>query len=417
MKSTQVLVTIGFPCLLVLIQPTAHAQQTNPRATVGAYYFDGWNNRRLGETGYPLLETKYADRKPVWGWKDDTVEIMQKQIDYCADHGVAFWAFDWYYAEGQNKTTPLNNALELYLKAPNVQRLKFCLLVANHPGFRIGPKDWDACCDKWIELFQKPSHLRVDDQPLLIFFSPDELQRAFGGVEGVRKTLDLLRAKAKQAGLPGVSVAACANSAQNLADFSRSGYTFLTGYNYNGGWMNGGGSQPFRKLMQDSEKIFEQFAQTSPLPYIPVITAGWDRRPLEEDKLPPEKRSVWYPDRTPSLVEEFVRLGVRWLDKHPDKATSQRLLLIYAWNENGEGVSEGRHDDQPFLREVALAQGPDEHGDGQSDCPGAARIHGGLSVEVLPGMGGKLAAIAPRFHRPRFSVMSITCHCLPYTGP
>ena len=179
-----------------------------------------------------LLETEFADRKPLWGWKDDTVEIMQKQIDYCADHGIAFWAFDWYYPEGKTKTTPLNNALELYLKAPNCQRLKFCLLVANHAGFRIGPKDWDACCDKWIELFQKPTHLRLDGQPLLIVFSPDELQKAFGGVEGVRKALDSLRAKAKKAGLPGVAVAACTVPGKHLADLARSGYTILTGYNY-----------------------------------------------------------------------------------------------------------------------------------------------------------------------------------------
>jgi hypothetical protein len=54
---------------------------------------------------------------------------------------------------------------------------------------------------------------------------------------------------------------------------------------------------------------------------VPVITAGWDRRPWEQGQLSPEKMSVWYPDRTPKLVEEFVQLGVRWMDKHPDKAT------------------------------------------------------------------------------------------------
>ena len=194
------------------------------------------------------------------------MEIMQKQIDYCADHGIAFWAFDWYYPEGKTKTTPLNNALDLYLKAPNCQRLKFCLLVANHGGFRIGPKDWDACCEKWIELFQKPTHLRLDGQPLLIFFSPDELQKAFGGVEGVRKALDSLRAKAKKAGLPGVSIAACTGPGEHLADLARSGYTLLTGYNYPLGWLNGGGSQPFRKLIEGSERIFNQFAETDATP-------------------------------------------------------------------------------------------------------------------------------------------------------
>jgi hypothetical protein len=60
-----------------------------------------------------LLKTEFADRKPVWGWKDDTVEIMQRQIDYCADHGIAFWSFCWYYPEGETKTTPRNNALRI----------------------------------------------------------------------------------------------------------------------------------------------------------------------------------------------------------------------------------------------------------------------------------------------------------------
>ena len=168
----------GLACLVALIPPMAQAEQPKPRAMVGAYYFDGWSGKTEDMHLPKLLQTKYADRKPLWGWKADTVEIMQKQIDYCADHDIAFWAFDWYYPEGEDKTTPLNNALGLYLKAPNCQRLKFCLLVANQAGFRIGPKDWDACCQRWIELFQQPTHLRLDGQPLLIFFSPEELKQA-----------------------------------------------------------------------------------------------------------------------------------------------------------------------------------------------------------------------------------------------
>jgi hypothetical protein len=325
-------------CVWLAVFPAiAYAQGAKPKATVGAYYFDGWSGKTDKIHLPKLLQTEFADRKPVWGWYDDTVEIMQKQIDYCADHDIAFWAFDWYYPGGKTKTNPRNNALDLYFKASNRQRLKFCLLVVNHKGYDIGPNNWDACCDRWIELFQNPSHLRWDGQPLLIFFSPAELQKAFGSVEGVRMAFDSLRAKAKKAGLPGVSIVACTGPGKHLADLARSGYTLLTGYNYSGGWMNGGGSQPFKKLIEGSERIFNQFAEQSPLPYVPVITAGWDRRPWEKDKLAPEKMSTWYPDRTPKLVEEFVRVGVRWLDKHPDKATPQRLLLIYAWNENGEG--------------------------------------------------------------------------------
>jgi len=331
-------------------EPAASAPKS--KALVGAYYFDGWT----GDVA-PLLKTEFACRQPVWGWKDDTVEIMQRQINYCADHCINFWAFDWYYPEAANKETPLNNALNLFLKAPNRDRMKFCLLVANHEGFRIGPKDWDACCNIWIDLFRKPTHLTLDGRPLLIFFAPQELDKAFGGVEGVKRAFDTLQAKAKQAGLPGVSIAACTEPGGHLNDLARSGYTLLTGYNYNNGWMNGVGQKPFRDLIESSRKTFDVFAKTTPLPFVPVVTIGWDRRPWERDSLPPQKQSVWYPDRTPQLVEEFVKLGVQWLDEHPQKTTPQRLLLLYAWNENGEGgyLTPTRADGTSYLEAVRRA--------------------------------------------------------------
>jgi len=69
-----------------------------------------------------------------------------------------------------------------------------------------------------------------------------------------------------------------------------------------------------------------------------------------------------YPDRTPKLVEEFVKAGVRWLDKHPDKATPQRLLLIYAWNENGEGgyLTPTVKDGTEYLKAVQRGVGGDK---------------------------------------------------------
>jgi hypothetical protein len=163
--STSPIARIGswIAILACLIIPAAvRAEQPKMRATVGAYYFDGWSGKTEAMHLPKLLQTKYADRKPRWGWRADTVEIMQQQIDYCADHGIAFWAFGWYYPEGKDKTTPLNNALDLFLKAPNRQRMKFCLLVANHAGFRIRPKDWDACCEKWIERWRQPAVPKAD---------------------------------------------------------------------------------------------------------------------------------------------------------------------------------------------------------------------------------------------------------------
>ena len=124
--------SIAFICLAALIPATVHAQGAKPKATVGAYYFDGWNGVTSQHHITKLLKTEFADRKPVWGWKADTVEIMQKQIDYCADHDIAFWAFDWYYPEGETKTTPLNNALGLLLEGPELPAIEV-LLAGGEP--------------------------------------------------------------------------------------------------------------------------------------------------------------------------------------------------------------------------------------------------------------------------------------------
>ena len=88
---------------------------------------------------------EFADREPVWGWRDDRLEIMERQIDLAADHGIAFFAFCWYWHpdEKQVRDDPKHTGLKLFLKAKNNHRMKFCLLVANHAGFLIsGPDDW-----------------------------------------------------------------------------------------------------------------------------------------------------------------------------------------------------------------------------------------------------------------------------------
>lgn len=317
------------------------AQSTNGAGKVcaGAYYFDGW-------TGSwhltPRLQEEFADREPVWGWRDDSLPVVEQQIDCAADHGLGFFAFDWYWPEGANKQTPLNTGLELYLKAKNKQRLQFCLMVANHGGFHIGPGDWDKVTEVWVRLFKEPTHLKVDGKPLLIFFSPRELRQAFGSSAAVKAAFEQLGVKARVAGLAGVCVAACAtpgpeNKWDDLAELKAQGYACLTGYNYHGYPAKGPDKiQPFARMMEGHQDLWNRFAAKSPLPYMPVVTVGWDKRPWE-DPAKTNTHAVYYPDRTPVQVADFVGRAIRWMDEHPDKTTQERILLLYAWNENGEG--------------------------------------------------------------------------------
>jgi len=39
---------------------------------------------------------KFSDREPIWGWRDDSLKIVERQIDLAAHHGIAFFAFCWH---------------------------------------------------------------------------------------------------------------------------------------------------------------------------------------------------------------------------------------------------------------------------------------------------------------------------------
>ncbi len=330
-------VPVSFVVSLFFATALFAAEAADESVCAGAYYFHGWSGKTNESHLTKLLLNEYSDRQPVWGWTVDSVEKIGREIDYCADHGLKFWSFCW-YLPGTDHTAALNEALDLYLKSPNRGRMKFCLLVANHGSMQITPQNWDDCSKIWLALFKQPTHLTVDGKPLLIIFSPHDLIQSFGGPEKVREAFDRLRADARAAGLPGVSFAACAGETPALLDKLQScGYDVFTGYNYSFGWLNGGGEKPFQELIDKGEQTWNAIASASPLPYMPVATIGWDRRPWEIGVYPPEKMSVWYADRTPQKVEEFIRRGAKWINNHSDRATKEKLLIIYAWNELGEG--------------------------------------------------------------------------------
>jgi hypothetical protein len=297
------------------------------RAQVGAYYFEYWPLDVR-----PRMLKEFPDREPIWGWKEDTVEIMEQQIDLAADHGMTYFAFDWYWFDnGQAinaqkiKESPLHAGLELYLRARNNHRLKFCLLVANHQGYEIkGTDAWKQAADYWMPYFKHPQCLTIDGKPAIIIFL---------GAGGDKAGFEYMQAAARKAGLPGVAIIGCWN---NLSP-REMGFTHFTQYNeVPGGENEKAEEHSFTELVQYMEKKIDEGGSPEQ-PYIPCVMAGWDRRPREnEDK--PGKHFCWYfTERTPKAFQDHLQYAVNWLDKHPDEATAERLVIIYAWNELGEG--------------------------------------------------------------------------------
>jgi hypothetical protein len=324
--------------LFLLVNFTQVVLAQSPR--LGAYYFDGWTGRTPWHLTTALVDS-FPEREPRWGWLTSTPAAVYEQIDVAADAGLSFFSFCWYYPEGDQRgfrENPHNHALGLYLRAPNRARLDFCLLVANHAGSTIGPQDWPVVSRYWLDLFKNPQYVRANGKPLLIFFTAGTLVKKFGTPDAVRQALDSLRTVAKAEGLPGVTIAVATGSdAASLRTAQACGFDVLTGYNYHGAGFRSNQKQvPIDSLRTGTRRVWDGFRRV-PQPYIPVVTLHWDPRPWAS-----QNQSYATSPRYLGFSSESVYRGVRdaldWLRTHPDRTVPERLALIYAWNEYGEGA-------------------------------------------------------------------------------
>ena len=304
--------------------------RARPAVTVGVYYFDGWNYKNSHLTRE--LATRFAYRKPVWGWYDNTGAIMREEINVAADHDIAFFAFEWF-----DKTVANNNALHLFLKAPNRDRMKFCLSICSD----ITRKRWENISGRILAYLKQPTYLRLRGQPLLILSNPGGLGamlRNFGGVGALRNAFAQLRAKARKEGAAGIQIAGTSwpPVRDELGRFVRAGYNEVTDTGYRpvryDAMVLHSRSRPFSDLIASSRRKFNSFVG-APLLYIPVITVGCDHRGTNDFRT-----SDWF-RRTPYGLERFVRMGVRWIYHfhYGSPSPAARVLMLGAWNAYGSG--------------------------------------------------------------------------------
>lgn len=310
-----------------------HGQQ------IGAYYFDGWT----GTYPYHItqsLKDSFTEREPIWGWVTSTQEIVDTQIKLAEETGLSFFSFCWYYSgERKYKTEPLNHALNCYINSKERKKLKYCLLIANHKGFEIGPKDWPIVTNEWITDFKSKSYLKVNKWPLIIFLSPSSLVAQFGSPEGVKMAFNALKLKAKSNGLKGVTIAACiAPEKDKIILAENCGFDMLTGYNYYGAGFTYKNQQiPIENLQKAEYEIWDKFSQLTKLKYIPVTTLNWDPRPWANRSNNYSTRP-YYVGFSPESIYQSVLQCEEWIHHNPEKITKEKLAILYAWNEYGEGA-------------------------------------------------------------------------------
>lgn len=305
-----------------------------PLVKLGAYYFGGWYE---GSNHIkPALVNDYPERRPIGGWVTNTPEAMKAQIDLAADAGLYFFSFCWYFnTQDLSENRPANNVITLFKNAPNKKRLKFCFLVANHDGYRINPQNWPTLKEHWKNAFKDSAYLRVDGKPLIIFFDPSNLVVNFGGVTALNTVLTNFRDEVKTLGLPGVVIAACPTpSTSGISGAVAAGFDALTGYNYHSSGFSPDLATPIHNMTAtESNMIWPRFINSG-VYHIPVSTLNWDVRPWSTTP----HTEKYYTGFGKNSVENSVKAIKKWILDNPSTATKEKLGILYAWNEYGEGA-------------------------------------------------------------------------------
>ena len=348
--------------------------------TVACYYFGnyhpgdprntknkgkGWSEWELLKAARPRFPRQAQSKVPLWGYEDESKpKVMAEKIAAAADHGIDVFIFDWYqYDDGPFLDRPLDRG---FLKAKNIDRLKFALMWANHdwldimparrgvkppllyPG-TVTPETFEKIGDLVIKTyFLHPSYWRIDGRPYFSFYELTKLLDGFGSVAATRAALDRFRAKAVAAGLPGLHLNAvvwgqpilpgertpvdAAKLVKELGFDSVTSYVWIhhvvlpeqaTDYN----WVR----DAYFKYWSEAERKFA-------VPYYPNITMGWDSSPrCHPDD---EFGNFGYPfmntmsGNTPERFKEALALTKQRMLADPQ---SPRILNINAWNEWTEG--------------------------------------------------------------------------------
>lgn len=291
---------------------------------IGIYYYPGWSPDRMHNW---KRQATLPERDSLLGWYEEgRPEVADWHIKWAVENGLSFFIYDWYWRNGKEELGAALN--EGFLKARYHDQMKFAVMWANHKPFSSHTREQLlAVTDYWIEHYlRRPNYLTVDGKPYVIFYSPGELLESFGSPEKIRPELDAMRERVRAAGLPGLHFGVVEIPGQIPPEtFREMGFDSFTAYNY----IRVGSPVAhslYRQYLINNRARWEQAVGADALTYIPLMGVGWDG-------------PVWYGPRSDRRkgrrTEDFAE-GLAQLKTFLD-ATNQRMAILEAWNEFGEG--------------------------------------------------------------------------------
>ncbi len=338
----------NIPC--VIAAPTAASTQTHAR--LGAYYFDGWAGPPTEFHFNGLLNSPYQGREPLSGWRDDNACAIEQQLAWAHAFGLSFFVFDWFFnASVIEPTDDLNSAFKITRSLPDRHGMQYAILYVNQGPFKISnAADWTASVTEWAGYMKDADYVRINGKPLFMVIDLYAMRETFSSSAAVQAKLSELRAAAQAQGLPGVTIVggmfipdgAPAEDGlfPDLSMAVADSYDAVTVYSYAYSVpLTVAGAQPFSVLADTGRWTWAESARKSPLPVIPVVVDGDDKRPWSANF--ESGRPLYWFNRSPAEFASFLNDGITWAEANPqvrvEPSPAPPVVLLEAWNELGEG--------------------------------------------------------------------------------
>lgn len=322
--------TIVAMLLLFCYGVTAAADERD-RPIVGAIRWDAWTGGEItAQVERTLGPGKYHDRLPWFATvlDDGTVRIdgspqsvMDREIIFAAQAGLDYWAFLIY-----PKNSSMSVALHQYLQSEQRNNIKFCMIL--HNTLNASDTDWPEERDRAIALMKNPQYVTVlRGRPLVYAFTGRDFP--FARFAAFLKT-------ARDANLNPYCVFMGWNPATDWSRVSSLGFDAVSAY------ARGGAQEKFSDLAVAVEKEYWENATRASVPYIPMVTTGWDKRPRKENPVSWEKDHAYhhqdvFPSRaTGEEIATHLGRAIDFVNTHP-AVFPAKAIIIYAWNEHDEG--------------------------------------------------------------------------------
>ena len=336
------------------------------------------------QTGRARVPGQKAPLRPLFGFLDGkNPNDVAKEIDLASNAGIDVFLWDWYWYGGE--MTMQESLEEGFLKAPNRDKMKFCLMWCYHDrvdSFRDDPRapkrmlmklprtpeDFLANIRYCTKFFKEPTYWMKDGQPFFSIYNAVAFMKDMGGAEPTKKLLEEARAIAREQGLKGIAFQGMnPHSTVEANDLAQAGFDYTGTYSNASGkapWLakkNGTFTYDYIDLFPGVREVW-RYISAGTLPYIPSLPAGRDATMRCRNDEPFPWKNPRYPyeaiclNNTPDLFQRLLQEAKDHAEKDPKNPGA---VLIYGWNEYTEGgyIAPNNFDADGALRAVAAVFG------------------------------------------------------------